>query len=336
MLLTEVSGEDWDRRVVMFRDAVHEQTHAYAAARWGDRQVRCFAATEDGATVGGAVVMAVGIPMTRCGIATVKFGPLHRPFDREAGPAAMGRIAAMLRNHFCERLDYRLTIIPPPGEEDVVAELAAAGFQSERPLADRRRYLVDLSLPLDALVAGAKGRWRRNLKHAADQNLDISEEPGPAGLDIFNGLFGSLADRKQGVDRTGLREMADLMQADEARLRPRIFLARRRHYPVAGAIVSAIGERSTYLFGAQTEAGQEMCASYGLQMHIIATLKREGRCRWYDLGGDNNVPGLIQFKTGLVGERGRILTIPASMSAGGGLLSDLLAKAGNAARSLVR
>ncbi len=336
MHLTEVSGEDWDRRVAMFRDAVHEQTHAYAAARWGERQVRCFTVTDDGATIGGAVVMTIGIPMTRCGIATVKFGPLHRPFDREPEPGAMGRIAAILRNHFCERLDYRLTIIPPPGDEDVAAELAAAGYQSETPLVDRRRYLVDLSLPLDALVSGAKGRWRRNLKHAAEQGLDISEEPGRPGLDIFNGIFSSLLDRKQGVDQAGLREMADLMQAEDPRLRPRVFLARRRHYPAAGAIVSAIGERSTYLFGAQTEAGQEMCASYGLQMHIIAALQREGRCRWYDLGGDNNVQGLIQFKTGLIGERGRILTIPAPMSAGGGLLSDLLAKAGKAARSLVR
>ena len=336
MLLTEVSGEDWDRRVAMFRDAVHEQTHAYAAARWGERHVRCFTVTEDGATIGGAVAMTIGIPMTRCGIATVKFGPLHRPFDREPEPGAMGRIAAILRNHFCERLDYRLTIIPR----------SRRGKRRRRtgggrvPIRDAARRPAPLSrrpvAAARALISAAKSRWRRNLKHAAEQGLDIGEEPGRPGLDIFNGIFSSLLDRKRGVDQTGLREMADLMQADDPRLRPRVFLARRRHYPAAGAIVSAIGERSTYLFGAQTEAGQEMCASYGLQMHIIAALRREGRCRWYDLGGDNNVQGLIQFKTGLIGERGRILNIPAPMSAGGGLLSDLLAKAGKAARSLVR
>lgn len=336
MRLEEVSGEDWDRHVGAFRDAVHEQTHAYAAARWGRRQVRCFIATEDGAAVGGALVMTIGLPMTRCGIATVKFGPLHRPVGRETRAGAMGRIAAALRAHFCEALNYRLTIIPPPGEEAPVAELAAAGYHPERPLADRRRYLIDLSLPLEALRAGTKTRWRRNLKHAEGQGLDIGEVAGRQGLEIFNGVFESLAGRKQGVDRAGLREMADLMQAADPRLRPRIYLARRRHYPVAGAIVSTIGERATYLFGAQTEAGHQMCASYGLQMHIIAALGTEGRCRWYDLGGDNNVAGLIQFKTGLIGEHGRIVTIPAPMSASGGLLSDLLATAGKAARSLVR
>jgi hypothetical protein len=333
--LEEVSGEDWDRRVSAFRDAVHEQTHAYAAARWGGRHVRCFTAAEDGAVIGGALVVTIGLPMTRCGIATVKFGPLHRPAGREAKAGSTGRIAAELRAHFCEDLNYRLTIIPPAGEEGPVAELAAAGYRPERPLADRRRYLVDLSPPLEALRAGTKARWRRNLKHAEGQGLDVGEEPGRRGLEIFNGVFDSLAGRKQGVDRAGLKEMTDLMQAADPRLRPRIFLARRRHYPVAGAIVSTIGERATYLFGAQTEAGQQMCASYGLQMHIIGALRIEGRCRWYDLGGDNNVAGLIQFKTGLIGEHGRIVTIPAPMSASGGRLSDLLAAAGKAARNLV-
>ena len=77
----------------------------------------------------------------------------------------------------------------------------------------------------------------------------------------------------------------------------------------------------------QRTEGAEINASYALQWAIVDRLRREGRCRWYDLGGDGNSPGLVQFKTGFVGSTGKVATIPAWRDYSESTLSTIAAKA---------
>ena len=95
----------------------------------------------------------------------------------------------------------------------------------------------------------------------------------------------------------------------------------------AGAIITSIGERAVFAFGAQSAEGAEINASYALQWSIVDRLRQEKRCRWYDLGGDANSPGLIQFKTGFVGSTGKIVTVPAWRHYSESRISALAAKA---------
>lgn len=325
----EISGPEWDAGLARFRDVAHEQTHAYAAARWGHRRVRCLLVEEDGEPIGGALAVGMRLPVAGAGFSIVKFGPLIRQRAGEASCETVRKVAGELRAFFCTTLSTHLTVVPPaPAEgDDVSAALAHCGFAPTMPLRDARRYLIDLALARGEQRANLAGRWRRNLRQAEERRFDMWEANGPEGLRVFETLFEALRQRKQGVHAAGLDEMDALMASPTPGLRPRIFVASFRHYPIAAAVVSCIGARATYLFGAQTEQGASGNASYALQMHVIDTLSMEGRARWYDLGGDNDVPGLKQFKTGLVGTRGRVAAIPTPMTASGGAFSDLLARA---------
>ena len=71
---------------------------------------------------------------------------------------------------------------------------------------------------------------------------------------------------------------------------------------MAGLVCSAIGESAIYLLGATNESGLKVKASYLLQWNMIQLLK-EGRIRFYDLGGIDPVanPGVYHFKSGFSG-----------------------------------
>jgi hypothetical protein len=273
----EVSGAVWDGLLHMFRDAVHEQSFAYAAARWGERRVRCIVVERDGAKLGR-------------GFAAIKFGPLYRreaPSDREQ----VSEVVRAIKSFFCRERKLHLSILPQALLDDgtLVEALGEAGFREGRMIGDPRRYFIDLARSEDEMRQGLAQRWRRNLKLAEKQALQVEELSGESGLSIFRKMFDDLKARKQEVEATGLSEMTALSGSPHREFRPRVFLARRGSgNALAGAIITTIGERAVFAFGAQSAEGAEISASYALQWTIVDRLRREGRCRWYDLGGDAN------------------------------------------------
>jgi lipid II:glycine glycyltransferase (peptidoglycan interpeptide bridge formation enzyme) len=61
------------------------------------------------------------------------------------------------------------------------------------------------------------------------------------------------------------------------------------------------------LFGASNDDALPLKAGYALQWSIILGL-RGTSARWYDLGGEAGEPGLSQFKRGLVGRHGVVIS----------------------------
>lgn len=320
-----VSGETWDELVRKFRDGVHEQSFAYAAARWGESRVRCVVVERNGAMLGGAV--AVGFDLLGRGFAAIKFGPLHRcgP-DDDSG--SVREVVGAIKSFFCVERKLHLSILAQTPDEGMLTDaLAGEGFRAGAMIGDPRRYFIDLACGEAEMRRGLAQRWRRNLKSAEKQNLRVEECCGALGLAIFRTLFDELKARKHAVESTGLNEMAALDGSPHGELRPRVFLARRGSDALAGAIITSIGERAVFAFGAQSAEGAEINASYALQWSIVDRLRQEKRCRWYDLGGDANSPGLIQFKTGFVGSTGKIATVPAWRDYSESRISAMAAKA---------
>jgi hypothetical protein len=268
------------------------------------------------------------LPVIERGLAVIKFGPLYRRAGNDLEEARM--VATALKTFFCKQHRLHLSILPqaPLGDEALVDALAEAGFRPGATIGDPRRYFIDLSLGEEEMREGLAKWWRRNLKAAGKHRLRVDEIEPDQGLPNFRKLFDELKQRKQEVDATGLEEMTALAHSPQAGYRPRVFLAQADdHRPVAGAVITAIGERAYYAFGAQSAGGAKMNANYALQWAIVDRLRREGRCRWYDLGGDGNVAGLIQFKTGFVGQTGLIAEIPPRQEYSESGLSRLVAKA---------
>jgi lipid II:glycine glycyltransferase (peptidoglycan interpeptide bridge formation enzyme) len=73
--------------------------------------------------------------------------------------------------------------------------------------------------------------------------------------------------------------------------------------PIAGAVISALGDTADYLFGASNTKGLELDAGYYMQWEVITWLNNQ-KVSWYDLGGSCDNAGLRQFKSGLIGKSG--------------------------------
>jgi hypothetical protein len=97
----------------------------------------------------------------------------------------------------------------------------------------------------------------------------------------------------------------------------RILISLDKGVPVAGIVVSAMGDSAIYLLGATSDAGLHAKGAYLLQWTAIRWLKERGT-RFYDLGGINpeKNPGVYSFKRGLSGlEISQIGPLAASESA---------------------
>lgn len=332
--IQEIAGREWDEILLQFRDAVHEQTYTYAASRWGAGRVRCVVVSESGELVGGAAVLGVTLPWVERGIAAVKFGPLYRKWDENPPLTLAPKIAGALKEHFCGRLRRHLTIIPAPAVDahDNWSHAGIDGFRGGGKISDARRYFIDLDLDESEQRSSLSGQWRRNLTLAEKRGVTAHEVSGAEGLGHLRNLLTDLAKRKPEVSLSGFNAMHSLLASPHAELRPRVFLASANGAVVAGAVVTTIGECASYVFGAQTVAGAAMCANYFLQWSIVQFLSRQIKWRWYDLGGDNESPGLIQFKTGFIGKKGRLVTIPRRLESSGGLISDAMSWAASRLR----
>jgi hypothetical protein len=114
----------------------------------------------------------------------------------------------------------------------------------------------------------------------------------------------------------------------------RILICENQRTPVAGLVVSAMGDSAIYLLGATSDSGLHTKGAYLLQWTMIRWLNENG-IRWYDLGGidpDGN-PGVYSFKKGLSGlDVCQTNPLVASDSA----LSSAIVKAGLAVQRTLR
>jgi lipid II:glycine glycyltransferase (peptidoglycan interpeptide bridge formation enzyme) len=150
-------------------------------------------------------------------------------------------------------------------------------------------------------------KWRANLRKGEQQDLVVSRQNDSEGISIFVELYRQMHERKR-FNYDDSCFWADHCLDFSNECRPEVFICRQRDVPVAGGIVSALGDRAFYLHGASGDAGLEVRAGYFLQWMIIRWLKDQGRCRWYDLNGIASSPGVRQFKRGLGG--GKVPEIP--------------------------
>ena len=115
-----------------------------------------------------------------------------------------------------------------------------------------------------------------------------------------------------------------------------MFICRSGGEVCAGAIVSLLGDRGVYLFGASDGPGLEKKSSYLVQWRAISWLK-EHHARTYDLNGINQEtnPGGYTFKSRLAGRHGQeVSTRPFVVASSP--LSRLLAVSGTTCLQAVR
>ena len=324
----DLSPAEWDNLITDFGDAAFEQTSAFRGAVWGEGRVRRIAVFEKGVAVGMALATLFRPGSLGRGLAYVKFGPLWRRKDRAPDPRHLDAIISALVNEFVDRGRLSLTVFPlaDPRHADVVANaLRRHGFEC-RPVEDRDRYLVDVSLSSKDQLASLGGKWRYNLKKAQKADLAIAVEEGPQALAEFAAIFEAMEKRKNYANDSWKAFRDALAAGVPEGIAPAIILVREKGQAIAGAVIGFIGDTAYYLYGATDDRAVALKAGYVMQWWIIGWLSGRN-LKWYDLGGASGEDGLRQFKKGLTGKSGATAALPGEFTLCRDPLSRLLASA---------
>ena len=218
----------------------------------------------------------------------------------------------------------------PPSERDhtgarVVSQLdelgwrlqaVEAGFAAGQP---QYNFQIPLRTPEgeprteDDVLKGMNQLWRRNIKKAAKEGVEVSSSTTAAeaaeALAAFHELYVHTAERDHFTPRplSYFQTMVEALGSEEPD-RIRLYLARHEDDLVAATIAIRVGGHAWYSYGASSTEKREVRGSNAVQWAMIRDALAAG-ADVYDLRGitdtldpeDSHV-GLIQFKVGTGGE----------------------------------
>lgn len=334
-----VSSAAWSQMLEQFDDANIYQTSAYGVVRWGEGNLSRLVLKRDGAVVGAAQFRIIRPTPLKFGIAYLRWGPLwerrSHPFDLEI-PV---RMAQAIEDEYLEARKLCVRILPNAfagSSRAGVFNSAFAKFTREggQSAETYRTFLLDLGAPLEDLRARLDAKWRNKLKQAERNQLTVTSGNGIETFRAFTEIYRQMLKRKA-FDTTVDADEFELIQENLIEpQRMNVLICKNKDVPVAGLVVSAIGDTAIYLLGATSDAGLESRGAYLLQWTALQWLKERG-VRWYDLGGidPGGNPGVYSFKRGFSGvDISQISPLVASESA----VSFVIAKAALALRHGLR
>jgi vancomycin resistance protein VanK len=162
------------------------------------------------------------------------------------------------------------------------------------------------------VLKGMNQQWRRNIKKAGKEGVEITSVDGPdAGdeLKAFHDLYVHTAGRDHFTPRplSYFTTMLGALGAEEPD-RIRLHLAHHEGDLVAATIAIRVGAHAWYSYGASSTEKRDVRGSNGVQWAMIREALAAG-ADVYDLRGitdtldaDDPHVGLIQFKVGTGGE----------------------------------
>lgn len=306
-----VSGPEWDRTVASFDEVCLEQLHAFAATNWPKVRLEPMLFLQNGAIVGGTLVMVQPLPLGLGSIAFSKWGMMLRHIHRPDGDALRAAMADALVTEYADKRGFMLSVLPRTPTDHTSREyesLIARGFKRGTSMQFPNRYLVNLRLDDAGLRKSFHQKWRYHLGKSEKAGLSF-ERAGAGQLGAFDTLYAAMNERKQFTDRSAYASVGALFALDEP-LRPELFFVRHAGELVGGAIIFKAGDRAVYLFGATNDKALPLQAGYFMHWHIMRWLRDNTAAGWYDLGGTDGFQGLHQFKKGMVGDAGVIRPVP--------------------------
>jgi lipid II:glycine glycyltransferase (peptidoglycan interpeptide bridge formation enzyme) len=170
--------------------------------------------------------------------------------------------------------------------------------------------LVDLTPPLDEILAAMKPKCRYNIGLAHKHGVVVREQEDNIG--IFYRLLTETAQR-DGIAVHGIeyyRALFEEFRGENTRTvsaQLRLYTARHENDDLAAIVALFRGTQATYLYGASSNIKRNLMAPYALQWKAMQDAKAFG-CAVYDLFGippdessSHPMAGLYRFKTGFGG-----------------------------------
>jgi lipid II:glycine glycyltransferase (peptidoglycan interpeptide bridge formation enzyme) len=305
-----VDERSWSELLARFEDASIYQTWSYDAVRCGAANISHLVLKRDDAAVAVAQARIVRVPFLPIGIAYVRWGPLWRLRGTEPHPDIVRQAIRALRNEYACKRGFQIRLNPhifDDGAFPFRSLLEEEGFRASSDERDRT-ILIDLTRSLEALRAGMRPHWRRQLKAAEKNDLEIIEGTDDGMFDAFVAMYREMVSRKGFPEPNDINEFRLIQRQLAEGSKMRILLCRASGVLCAGLICSVAGDTGVYLFGATSDAGLTHRGAYLLHWRMIQWLKDSG-CSTYDLHGINpqRNPGGYRFKNDLLGENGKDL-----------------------------
>lgn len=248
------------------------------------KEVRIYAAEENGSIVGSALVM---IDKTSGGFST---------WDIPRGPVGEKReeLVKKIKNDAANNRCLALYLSPklPISANEISPKLSGRMIHAEAT------RILDLNLSEEEMLEQMKPKGRYNIKVAQKHNVKVEQSED---IDAFYEL----------VKQTGKRDAFGILPKPKYEMflksldRSFLFLARipDNREPIAGLLGVFWGSTGIYYYGASNHAHRAIMAPYLLQWETIRFCKAQG-CAEYDLLGvappdapkDHPWAGITSFK----------------------------------------
>ena len=300
-------GSEWAALLDLFQDANIYQSWSYGAVRWGEKNLSHLVLRRHGAVVGIAQLRILRSRWFGSGIAYVRWGPLCHLQGTELGCEVFHRMAMAMHTEFVRKRRLFLRIQPDAFVGSQRAQMLRAAFapyarfRPSRACSDRT-LLLDLWPPLEELRKSLDQKWRNQLNRAEKNGLSILEGDGMELYGTFLEIYRQMWARKRFEEGVDVNEFGRIQESLPKARRMKILICVQHSTPVAGIVVSSIGNTAIYLLGATSDPGLKAKGAYLLHWTIIRRLKESG-IQHYDLGGidPERNPGVYHFKRGLSG-----------------------------------
>jgi lipid II:glycine glycyltransferase (peptidoglycan interpeptide bridge formation enzyme) len=304
-----VEQQSWYGALREFADANIYQTWSYGEILSGGCNLSHVLLKKDGQIAAAAQARIAKVPFLNLGMAYVRWGPLCVRCGAEANLEVFRYAVRALREEFVLRRGLTLRLFPilfDDGSPNLATILAEEGLYAVKDDGRERTMLMDLGPSVDILRAGVARNWKRNLKEAEQNNLEVVEGTEDELFDQFIALYKGLVVRKGFAEPNDINQFRSMQAGLPEDLKMKIALCRSAGKICAGLVWSAMGNTGIELFAATNETGLQSKGSYLLRWRLLTYLKAN-RFRLYDLNGINPVanPGGYKFKHELAGKNGR-------------------------------
>jgi len=302
-----VDKDTWHDLLLNFDDGVYVQTWSYGAIRWGEKNLSHLILKKDGKVVAIAQARIVKLPILRDGIAYIPSGPIWKIHGEEENLENLRYIIRALREEYVIRRGLALRILPKEieGEDDNISKIfKGEGFSWKQ--SQFLTILMDLSPSLEELRKNLRKSWKRSLKDAEQERLELVESSGDELNEIALRMHKEMVDRKKYVEFVDADEMVSINKDLPEALKLRIMIAKYENEPVAALGWFTHGTTGLGLISGTGNKALKLKVSFLLWWRMIEYYKKNGFSR-FDFGGINpeKNPGGYFFKSGLAGKSGR-------------------------------
>ncbi|MDE3178551.1 MAG: peptidoglycan bridge formation glycyltransferase FemA/FemB family protein [Acidobacteriota bacterium] len=330
---------EWSQLLDQFNDANFYQTWSYGGVRWGDRNLSHLVLKQDGEVRGMAQLKIIRPTRLKFGMAYLRWGPLFERRGQPLDPTVAVNLARALQEEYIDRRKLFLRVAPNAflgSQRAEVIDSAFSKFTPEPPTENNvdRTLVLDLAPSLNELRKRLDKKWRNQLSSSEKKALKVFSGNESDIFRTFCLIYKQMRERKSFETTVDIEEFGRIQADLPEQHRMRVMICADKGMPIAGIVVSAMGDSAIYLLGATGDQGLNSKGAYLLQWTIIKWLKDRG-VRWYDLGGIDPTrnPGVFHFKRGLSGaEAYRVIPLVACTNAA----SSAMVRAGLALQRVIR